>query len=642
MDWHACARRSFIVVKSAIMVNEEIAITNRLYVSDKNDQGDIVLSVDRKEKDRTPYQDDSDVNVVHEEEDPWKITNVYVKGVPWSDLSTCGKFKRLLWDYFGKLVVLVGLLYLFICSLDFLSNAFKLIGGKAAGSAFAESQVLSNPVAGLMIGVLATVLLQSSSTTTSIVVSMVAAKIIPVSNAIPMVMGANIGTSVTNTLVSITQIANQNDFRRAFAGATVHDMFNWLTVIILLPVEALTGYLFHLSELITNSMHLQTNKAANLEFLKKLTKPFTHLIIQVDKKVIEQIAQGIPDAMNKSIIKHCCVKEDVEVLRWNTSENWNTSGHWNYSYTTTESVCLEKCKYLFEGVANTWSDTTVGIVLLVIALVTLCVCLVLIVKTLHSFLKGKISSWIKKFVNADFPGKFAYFTGYLAILLGMGLTILVQSSSVFTSALTPLVGIGIISVDRMYPLTLGANIGTTTTALLAALAQSAEDIPLALQISLCHLFFNISGILLYFPIPYLRFPIRIAKALGNVTAEYRWFPIVYLLFGFFLLPGAIFGLSLISWEVMAGVCSPIAFLLVVIDAINILQNKAPTCLPNILRTWAFLPEPLRSLKPIDRQLQRLKIFCSCCCRSKEANTETNATGNETNATGKDRAEYTKF
>ncbi|XP_053376129.1 sodium-dependent phosphate transport protein 2B-like [Mercenaria mercenaria] len=608
------SRHSLLPSNNKKFQNEEIAVTNRGYVSDKNDQGDIVLSDGRKET-RTPYQDDADVKVSHEEENHWKITNDYVKGVPWSELPICGKFKRVLWGYFGKLVVLIGLLYLFICSLDFLSNAFKLIGGKAAGSAFAESQVLSNPVAGLMIGILATALLQSSSATTSIVVSMVAARIIPeseVPNVIPVVMGANIGTSVTDTLVSITQIANKNDFRRAFAGATVYDMFNWLTVIILLPVEALTGYLFRLSKLITNRLNLQTKTAANLEFLKKLTQPFTNLIIQVDKKV-----------MNKSMIKHCC---------GNTSENWNTSGHRNYSYTATERVC-QKCKFLFEGVS--WSDTTIGIVLLVIALVMLCVCLVLIVKILHSFLKGKITSWLKMFVNADFPGNFAYFTGYLAILVGMGLTILVQSSSVFTSALTALVGIRVISVDRMYPLTLGANIGTTTTALLAALAQSAEDIPLALQISLCHLLFNISGMLLFFPIPYLRFPIRMAKALGNVTAEYRWFPIAYLLFGFFLLPGAVLGLSLISWEVMAAVCSPIAFLLVVIVAINILQNKAPTCLPNVLRTWAFLPEPLRSLKPIDRQLQKLKIFCNCCCRSKEANTETNVTG-------KDRAEYTKF
>jgi len=54
-------------------------------------------------------------------------------------------------------------------------------------------------------------------------------------------MGANIGTSVTNTIVSIGQITNKDEFKRAFAGATVHDMFNWLAVIILLPIEVVSG-----------------------------------------------------------------------------------------------------------------------------------------------------------------------------------------------------------------------------------------------------------------------------------------------------------------------------------------------------------------------------------------------------------------
>ena len=86
-----------------------------------------------------------------------------------------GKFLRVALS-FTKIVLLLGFLYLFICSLDFLSSAFRLLGGKAAGEAFASNDILSNPVAGLMIGILATVLVQSSSTTTSIVVSMVAAE----------------------------------------------------------------------------------------------------------------------------------------------------------------------------------------------------------------------------------------------------------------------------------------------------------------------------------------------------------------------------------------------------------------------------------------------------------------------------------
>lgn len=59
--------------------------------------------------------------------------------------------------------------------------------------------------------------------------------------AIPIIMGANIGTSVTNTIVSLTQMGDRNEFRRAFAAATVHDMFNWLSVIVLFPIEIITS-----------------------------------------------------------------------------------------------------------------------------------------------------------------------------------------------------------------------------------------------------------------------------------------------------------------------------------------------------------------------------------------------------------------
>jgi sodium-dependent phosphate cotransporter len=92
-----------------------------------------------------------------------------------------------------------------------------------------------------MVGIMTTVLVQSSSTSTSIIVSMVSAQFLDVQTAIPIIMGANIGTSITNTIVSLTQVGDRNQFRRAFAGATVHDMFNWLTVISLLIVEVTTG-----------------------------------------------------------------------------------------------------------------------------------------------------------------------------------------------------------------------------------------------------------------------------------------------------------------------------------------------------------------------------------------------------------------
>ncbi len=93
-------------------------------------------------------------------------------------------------------------------------------------------------------------------------------------------MGANIGTSVTNTIVSFMQATDRNEFRRAFAAATVHDMFNWLSVIVLLPLEVTTHFLEIITGKMTNS-EMEPDKGANREFLGKLTKPFTNLIIQV-------------------------------------------------------------------------------------------------------------------------------------------------------------------------------------------------------------------------------------------------------------------------------------------------------------------------------------------------------------------------
>lgn len=574
------------------------------------------MDSNRKERDRghenEGYVADNYVDIADSEtqveEDVWALPELEVNFTSWKDLSTGGKIKRVLWHYIGKVVLLLCFLYIFICSLSFLGDAFKLLGGKAAGKAFAENRILSNPVAGLMIGVMATVLLQSSSTTTSIVVSMVGGgNLLKVSLAIPIVMGANIGTSVTNTIVSIGQITNKNDFRRAFAGATVHDVFNWLTVLVLLPLEVITGYLEKLSGVIVDSMNLQTNKAGKVDFLKVITKPFTKLIIQIDKKVIENIATGKLKDDSASIIKHvCCDKmknKTIEVINGTLVEQVKTV-----------KVNCGSCKFLFESVSRDggWSDAAVGAVLLVIALVLLCSCLVAIVKLLHSLLRGQMAHVIRKFINADFPGVCGYFTGYIAILVGAGMTVLVQSSSIFTSSLTPLVGIGVLTVERMYPLTLGANIGTTATSVLAAFAQDANKLRDSLQIALCHLFFNISGIILFFPLPFFRPPIKAAKFLGTQTAKYRWFAILYLILAFFLLPAAGFALSVISWIALAAVMIPIAVLFAAIFVIKLMQKKCPKCLPRKLRNWKWLPECLRSLAPFDRLLMRITGNCYCC------------------------------
>ncbi|EDO42900.1 predicted protein, partial [Nematostella vectensis] len=541
-----------------------------------------------------------------EEFDPWALPAFKSAGPDWSELDTKGKLKRTAWG-FTKVILLLGLLYMFICSLSFLSSAFRLLGGRAAGEAFASNSIINNPVAGLMIGVLATVLVQSSSTSTSIVVSMVAASIIDVGPAIPIIMGANIGTSVTNTIVSLAQASERNEFRRAFAGATVHDIFNWLTVLVFLPLEVASGYLFHLTDAIVKSFHIKTDTGANVELLSKVTNPFTKLIIQIDKKVITAIALKEEGTELKSLIKFYCDKEKVfataNVTRLvNETVNGTTI---EVNRTISEMVSKEikmPCKFLFHDTGM--SDTNVGVILLIVALFILCVCLVLIVKLLHSMLKGQIAAAIKRTVNSNFPKPFHHFTGYFAILMGAGMTILVQSSSIFTSALTPLIGVGVVAIERAYPLTLGSNIGTTATGILAALASDQGKLEKAIQIALCHLFFNISGILLWYPIPFMRkVPIKVAKFLGNTTARYRWFAVAYLILMFFLLPAAVFGLSLAGWQVLLGVAAPFILLILFIAVVNVLQKFAPNRLPEVMRTWEWAPKWTRSLEPHDKVIQ---------------------------------------
>lgn len=210
-------------------------------------------------------------------------------------------------------------------------------------------------------------------------------------------------------------------------------------------------------------------------------------------------------------------------------------------------------------------------------------------------------------INAKIP-YVPWLTGYLAMIVGAIITFLVQSSSVFTSTLTPLVGIGVISIERVYPLTLGSNIGTTTTSLIAALAAPPEKLQDTLQISLVHLFFNVTGILLYYPIPFMRFPIPMAKFLGNETAKYRWFAIIYLVGMFFLFPGIVLGLSVAGTIPLLCVGIPFLLLLIAIAIIKTLQRRKPSWLPKKMRNWKWLPLACRSLEPYDRQFAK----CACC------------------------------
>jgi sodium-dependent phosphate cotransporter len=110
----------------------------------------------------------------------------------------------------------------------------------------------------------------------------------------------------------------------------------------------------------------------------------------------------------------------------------------------------------------------------------------------------------------------------------------VQSSSITTSILIPLSAAGVITLRNAYPVTLGANVGTTITALLAALAASSPE---ALTVGLAHTTFNVLGIFLLYVIPIFRdIPIRAAEKLADIAVERRTIAVLYVVGTFIILP----------------------------------------------------------------------------------------------------------
>merc|ERR1719432_71618 len=168
----------------------------------------------------------------------------------------------------------------------------------------------------------------------------------------------------------------------------------------------------------------------------------------------------------------------------------------------------------------------------------------MLVKLLQSIFRGRIAIWFRQMLNLEIRSV-PWLANYILIIFGTAITILFQSSSVTTSTLTPLVGIGLVRIDKMFAFTIGANIGTTFTGILSALVSDKRKT--ALTVAFSHTLFNTFGTLLWYPLPFMRsVPIGMAKMLGDIAADLKWFPIVYILCAFGLLPLMLLGLSIAS------------------------------------------------------------------------------------------------
>ncbi|NEO38759.1 MAG: Na/Pi cotransporter family protein [Moorea sp. SIOASIH] len=363
---------------------------------------------------------------------------------------------------FYKWVGILVLVYLLIVAVGIIGTGFRSATGEQAQELF---KFATNPFAGLIVGTLATALIQSSSTVTSIIVGLVAGGL-PVATAVPMVMGANIGTTITNTLVSLGHIQNKDEFKQAFAAATIHDFFNLISVVIFLPLEITTHFLEKISLFLTslvvgeNSINLN-----NVNLIKLATAPVTDRI-----KTVSNI---LPEPFN-------------------------------------------------------------GIALIVLGISVIFLSIFFIGKLLKTLMVGRANEMLHTAIgNGPIAG----------IASGTLVTVIVQSSSTTTSLIVPLAGTGLLSLQEIYPFTLGANIGTCITALLAATGITENPIP-ALEIATVHLLYNTLAVVIIYSIPVLRqMPILGAETLATVATERKYLAFLYIGSVFFVIPLLLLSLS---------------------------------------------------------------------------------------------------
>lgn len=343
-----------------------------------------------------------------------------------------------------QVLILLGYLYLFLLSIDMMGVSMKLFG-----KGFTENLIAStsNPLVGLFIGILATSVVQSSSTTTSIVVGLVGGGALTVPTAIPIVMGANIGTSVTNTLVALANMNRSTEFRRSFSASIVHDFFNFCSVLVLFPLQYFTNFLGIFSGYMAEAFR-HVGGLNYLNIVKAATRPVVDLVAAL-----------------------------INETAW---------------------------------------------LLLLIALALLFIALRQIVSTLRSLVLKRAEALFDKVI---------FKTAFRAFIVGMLLTASVQSSSVTTSLLIPFAGAGLLTLAQIYPFTLGANVGTTITAVLASLVTGEIH---AVQVAFSHVLFNFSGIAIWYPLK--KIPITMAEKFALMATRNRLFPLLYIVVMFFLVP----------------------------------------------------------------------------------------------------------
>lgn len=363
-------------------------------------------------------------------------------------------------------VVVLVALYMLVCGVNLMSRGFRLMGDDTAHQLFSFA---SNPFVGLSVGVLATVLVQSSSTTTAITVTAVGTGALYLHDAVPIIMGSNVGTTVTSTLVALGFVGDREEFRRALAGSTIHDFFNLLALVIFFPIELIF-------------------------------------------RPLERVSG------------------------WLTNLTYGNSALPNPSQTDVVRLATRPVVNAVAGTVGQVGSQVVGAVLVLLTGVLLIFVSVRLLSTLlKALLIGRARVALTRALDRG-PGR--------AMATGFAATVVTQSSTVTSSVLVPFVGAGAITPAQMYPVTLGANIGTTTTALLAAFAVTGGKARIGLQAAFVHLIYNATAVAVIWAIPVLRrIPLRLAEFFADKAVDNKRLVLAYLVGVFIALPAAVIAVS---------------------------------------------------------------------------------------------------
>lgn len=361
-------------------------------------------------------------------------------------------------------------IWILITAVSSIGDGFSTAVGDQAADLF---QFATNPFVALAIGILATVATQSSSTTTSIVVGLAAGGL-PMEIAIPMLIGANVGTTMTSTLVSVGMIGNKTQFRRAFSAATVHDFYNIASLVLIFPLELATGFLARSSEWAANAVSGEGTEG----------------------NVVSTAFTTFGDGVS------AITSPGTDLIGWAVSP---------------------------------LQDTAAGIV----QIVTGVALILLVIRFIGNMMKALMVGRAKRILhNAIGRGPIS------SVGSGTLITVIVQSSSTTTALVVPMAGSGAFSLKQIYPFTVGANIGTTLTALIASFAFTGAEGTLALQAALIHLFYNLASALVIFGIPFLRpIPLICASWLGKTVADRKILGVLWVLVVFLILPLLVIAIS---------------------------------------------------------------------------------------------------